>query len=102
MLGYIGLSKAIFGYVWLYLAISCYLCLSLTISDHLYQVSSIMVQVEAGDSKLLLFETFLLFLIILFLLSRTSYRGARAPKNTNWFNMKESNIFVIGVTIIQL
>ena len=41
-----------------------------------------MVQVEAGDSKLLLFETFLLFLIILFfLLSRTSYRGARAPKN---------------------
>ena len=23
-------------------------------------------------------------------------------KNTNWFNMKESNISVIGVTIIQL
>ena len=60
------------------------LLVSLAILDHLGpSISSIMVQVEAGDSKLLLSETFLLFLIILFfLLSRTSYRGARAPKNT--------------------
>ena len=67
-------------YIWLCLTISGYVLLSLVsliISDHLYQVSSIVVKLEAGDSKLLLFETFPGFFL---LLSRTSYRGARAPK----------------------
>ena len=53
------------------------------------------VQVEAGDSKLLLFETFLLFL--LFLLSRTSYRGARAPKkkvSDRFTENPEDNLFL--------
>ena len=35
------------------------------------------MQVEAGESKLLLFETFSL---IFFFFTRASYRGARAPK----------------------
>ena len=33
----------------------------LAISDYLYQLSSIRLQLEAGESKLLLFETFPLF-----------------------------------------
>ena len=37
------------------------------------------VQLEAEESKLLLFETFWFTIF----LSRTSYRGARAPKNIN-------------------
>ena len=60
-MGYIGLSQAIFGYLWLSRDISGYLWLSLAIYDYLYQESSIMVQVETGESKLMLFETFWLF-----------------------------------------
>ena len=40
------------------------------------------LQVEAGQSKLLLFETFIFFFYFLFLcFTITSCRGARAPKN---------------------
>ena len=42
-----------------------------------YEVSMIRVQVEAGESKLLLFETFSLVCF----LTRVIVRGARAPKN---------------------
>ena len=41
-----------------------------------FQVSSIRLEVEAGESKLLLFETFWLP----FFLSDTIYKGAHAPK----------------------
>ena len=57
--GYLWLSLAISGYSWLSLAIPGYLLLSLAISDYLYQVSNIRVQVEARESKLLLFLNFL-------------------------------------------
>ena len=67
ILGYFGLSWAILahheqsraksGNLWIYLAISGYLWLSITISAYLYDVSN-RVQVEAGESRLLLFETF--------------------------------------------
>ena len=49
---YLWLSLAISGYLWLYLAISGYLGLSRAISGYLR------LQVEVGESKLLLFETF--------------------------------------------
>ena len=49
------------------LAIFCFLWLSLDVSGYLYQVSSkyhIRVQLEAGESKLLLFETFLFVFLL--------------------------------------
>ena len=56
---YHWLSLAISGYLWLYLAISGYPWLSLAITGyHWLFVLKIRVQVEAGESKLLLFETF--------------------------------------------
>ena len=76
-LGYLWLSKAISGYLWLSKAISGYLWVSLAISDYLYCVSTIRVQVEAGESKLLLFETFFFLYFTI-----TSCRGARAPKKS--------------------
>ena len=61
---YLGLSRTISSYNELSqicLAISGYQWSSRAISGYLYQVSSIRVQVEAGESKILLFETFPLF-----------------------------------------
>ena len=49
------------------------------VSSIKYQVSMIRVQVEAGESKLLLFETFSL----VFFFPRPIPRGARAPKKQN-------------------
>ena len=72
--GYIRLSKlswAISGYLRLSQAISVYLCLSLIISGCFYQVSSIRVQVEEGESKLLPFETFPCFFFFIFFLLLT-------------------------------
>ena len=46
---------------------------------YLYQLSSIRVQVEAGERNILLFETF----SSLFFFTGTSYRGFHAPKNLN-------------------
>ena len=67
-MGYLGLSKTIsgficknLGYLWQYMAISAFFWLSLAIAGYLYRVSNIRVQVEAGDSKLLRFQTFWLF-----------------------------------------
>ena len=68
----LGLFWAISGYLWLYLAIFGYIWLSLW--SIMYQG----VQVEAEESNLLLFETFVL---ISFYLSGMSYRGAFVPKN---------------------
>ena len=45
------------------------------------------VQVEAGESKFLLFETFSLF----FIFTCTSCRGARAPKN-QWKSFKKQEL----------
>ena len=85
ILGYIGLSLAISGYHLLSLAISGYLWLSLTISDFLWlclPISSYIYQVEAGESKLLLFKLFpYIFLNFLLFFADKSYRGPRAPKN---------------------
>ena len=80
ILGYLWLSLAISGYLLLSLAISGYLWLSLTILGYFYQVSSIRVQVKAGGSKLLLFQTFPFFFLYF---TDPSYRGACAPKNRN-------------------
>ena len=71
ILGYIGLYRAISGYIWLFLARLSYL-------GYLYQVSSIRVQFEAAESKLLLFETVPCFFLYF---TDMSCRGARAPKN---------------------
>ena len=73
-LGYLWLSPAISGNSWLSLAIFGYLWLSHTISIE-YQVS-----VEAGESKILLIETFI-YLFFSLITTDASYRGARAPKN---------------------
>ena len=59
--GYLRLSQAISGYLRLSQAILGYLRLSVAISGYFYQISSIRVQVEAGEGKILIFETFLLF-----------------------------------------
>ena len=67
---YLGLSLAISSYLWLSLAIPGYPWLSLVISDYFYQVSNIRVQVETGESKLLLFPN--LFLIFFFFLHERS------------------------------
>ena len=48
-----------------------------------------MVQGDARDSKLLLFETFSL----IFLFTRASPRGARAPKNPEQMNNIESRSY---------
>ena len=74
-LGYLKLSWALSEYNELYrlsLAISGNCWLYMVISSYLYRVSSIRVQVEAGESNLLLFQ-FLSFF------TRASSRGARAP-----------------------
>ena len=79
-LSYIRLAQAILSYLGLSLSISVYLWLSLAISGYLWLfLSSIREQVEVEESKLLLFETF--WFILIFLFSRTSYRGARASKD---------------------
>ena len=85
---YTGIYWAIFGYLGLSQAISGHLVLSQVISIYVYQVSSIRMQVEAGESKLLLFQNFfLIFLFFLFLFfTRASSRGARAPKNRALFH----------------
>ena len=65
ILVHLGLSLAPSSYHWLsQITSGCNELsrLSLAISGYLSQVSSIMVQIEAGDSKLLLLETFLLVL----------------------------------------
>ena len=75
--GYRKLSRPISGYLRLSCAILTCLCLPLVISGYIW-LSSIRVLVEAGESKLLLFETFPLLLFFSFI-----YRGARAPKINN-------------------
>ena len=56
ILAYLGLSHAKYGYMWwLSPAIFGYLELSLSITHYFYQVSCIRLQVEVGESKLLLF-----------------------------------------------
>ena len=74
-LDHLWLSLSISVYLWLSLIISDYFWLSVTILGYLYKISSIRGQVEAGESKLLLFETFPLFDFF----TRASSR-ARAPK----------------------
>ena len=63
ILNYLRLSCAISGYLGLSWAISYYLKLSRAISDYLCQLSSIKVQVEAGESKLYLVETIPFFFL---------------------------------------
>ena len=81
--GFIQLSWTILGYLRLSLAISGCLRLSWTISGHLgpylYQVSSIRLQVGAGEIISLLLETFSLFLLCFFTLAIS--RGARTSKH---------------------
>ena len=86
--GYIWLSLAISGYLWLSLAISSYLWLSLAISSYLYQVFSIRVQVEGGESKLLQFETWAI------------PRGARPPRKG--VESLQSYLAVIGYNLVVL
>ena len=64
---YLGISPTIWDYLGLSGTIWDYLGLSLT-----------RVQVEEGESKLLLFET---FFPLCFSFTDKIYRGARAPKN---------------------
>ena len=77
ILSYLGLSWAISGYLGLSQAISGYIGLSWALSGYLHKVFSIRGQVEAGEGKLLQFETFFYFFI-----TDMSYRGACTPKNT--------------------
>ena len=58
ILGYLRLSRAILGYLGPSRVISGNLMLSQAISIYVYHVSCIRVQVEVGESKFLLFETF--------------------------------------------
>ena len=61
--------------------------LSGTILDYL-KLSRTFVQVEAGESKLLLFQNF----FVLFFFTRAIPRGARAPKNTHFdYSMNQYN-----------
>ena len=84
--GKVGGDVTIWDYMGIYGTIWDSLGLSRTIWDYLgllwvyLGLSQTRVQVEAGESKLLLFET---VWFTIFFLSRTSYRGACAPKN--WF-----------------
>ena len=71
--GYLCLSLAISGYLGLSLAISSYLKLSQAIIGYLrlsWDISSCLHQVEAGESKLMLFQNFFVLSFIF-----------RAPKN---------------------
>ena len=87
ILSYFGLSLAISGQnvlPWLYFTISCYLFPSLAISGYLrLSLSSIRVQFEGGESKLLVFKTFCFCLHF----TDTSYRGARAPKKLQFVHL---------------
>ena len=95
-MGYIWNSLAIFGYLGLYWAISGYLWQSLAIfgylSLYIYQVTSIRVQVEAGEGKLLLFKTFFL--------AGTSYRGARTPRNQSGRDFIVNSLIQRGMVFI--
>ena len=73
--GNLWLYLAISGYLWLYLVISGYLWLTLAISGYIFEVSSIRGKVEAGESKLLLFQNFFINLFILFFRSESSSRS---------------------------
>ena len=61
ILGYLRQFRFIPGYIQLSWVISGYIGLSLAISGNIYQVWNIREQVEAGDSKLMLFETVVFF-----------------------------------------
>ena len=63
ILCYIRLSRIILGYLLLSQTFSGYFGLSRAISDYLCQLSSIKVQVEAGESKLYLVETIPFFFL---------------------------------------
>ena len=75
-----GPSGTIWDYPGLSGTIWDYMGLSGTILDYL-RLSQTKVQVEARESKLLLFETFSLFFFLLLFFTRAITRGARAPKN---------------------
>ena len=64
--GFLGLSQAISGYLRVSQSIHGYLGLSRAISDYLrlsWTISGYFGLVEAGESKLLLFETFWFFFL---------------------------------------
>ena len=80
---YLALSRIIWDYLGLYGTISDYL--------ELYQTR---VQVEAGESNFLLFETFSLFHFYFIFFTQASCKGARAPKKDD--SVKEAPAYCLN------